>query len=201
MMLGIGQDIIDVFSGMGDVGMLIAFAVIIWIDGTASPTLPEVWMIFIFGVHADSFMWGAAVVLVASVASLAGNFTLYYLVKAAKLPKRVQKAMKAYTNWLILKDERLLILNRFAPLIPYTGAFIAACNWNLKKCAVYIFTSAIAKFSFYIVIIWFSFESLEDDIAPWVSLAIVAVVILASVIASVWYRKKQSVGGEPSRSP
>ncbi len=199
-MLGIGQDIIDLFAGLGDAGMLIAIAVIIWIDGTAFPTLPEAWMIFIFGTHADSFMWGAAVVLVASVASLAGNFTLYYLVKAAKLPKRVQKAMKAYTNWLILKDERLLILNRFAPLIPYTGAFIAVCNWNLKKCAVYILVSAIAKFSVYIVIFWLSFESLKDEVAPWVSLGIVAIVILASVIASIAYRKRQTTGGEPARS-
>lgn len=197
----IGEDIINMFASLGDVGMLIAIAVIIWIDGTAFPTLPEAWMVFIFGTHATSFWWGAAVVLVASVASLAGNFTLYLLVKTARLPKRVEKAMKAYTNWLILKDERLLILNRFAPLIPYTGAFIAVCNWNLKKCAVYILTSAIAKFSFYIVIFWLSFETLKDEVAPWVSLALVAIVIVASIVASVTYKKKQSSGGEPARSP
>ena len=198
----IGQDIINLFADLGDAGMLMAIAVIIWIDGTAFPTLPEAWMVFIFGTHATSFWWGAAVVLVASVASLAGNFTLYYLVKTAKLlPKRVEKAMKAYTNWLILKDERLLILNRFAPLIPYTGAFIAACNWNLRKCAIYIFTSAIAKFSFYMVIFWLSYETLKDEFAPWVSLAVVAIVITASIIASVSYKKKQSVGREPARSP
>lgn len=197
----IGEDIINMFASLGDVGMLIAIAVIIWIDGTAFPTLPEAWMVFIFGTHATSFWWGAAVVLVASVASLAGNFTLYLLVKTARLPKRVEKAMKAYTNWLILKDERLLILNRFAPLIPYTGAFIAVCNWNLKKCAVYILTSAVAKFSFYIVIFWLSFETLKDEVAPWVSLALVAIVIVASIVASVTYKKKQSSGGEPARSP
>ena len=197
----IGEDIINMFASLGDAGMLIAIAVIIWIDGTAFPTLPEAWMVFIFGTHATSFWWGAAVVLVASVASLAGNFTLYLLVKTARLPKRVEKAMKAYTNWLILKDERLLILNRFAPLIPYTGAFIAVCNWNLKKCAVYILTSAIAKFSFYIVIFWLSFETLKDEVAPWVSLALVAIVIVASIVASVIYKKKQSLGGEPARSP
>lgn len=199
-MIGIGQDIIDLFSGLGDVGMLIAIAVIIWIDGTAFPTLPEAWIIFILGTNADSFWWGASIVLVASFASLAGNFTLYALVRTAKLPKRVQKAMKAYTNWLILKDERLLLLNRFAPLLPYTGAFIAACNWNLKKCTVYILVSAVAKFSMYVIIFWLSFETLRAEVAPWVSLAIVLIVVLASVIASITYKKRQTARREPERS-
>ncbi len=200
-MIGIGQDIISLFDDLGDVGMLMAIAVIIWIDGTAFPTLPEAWMVFIFGTNPGSFAWGATVVVVASVASLAGNFTLYALVKKAKLPGRIQEAMRAYTNWLILKDERLLILNRFAPLIPYTGAFIAVCNWNVRKCAVYIFASALAKFSAYTLIFWFSFDNLRAEVAPWVSLAVVAVVIGASVAASLAYKKRQKVGGEPQRSP
>jgi membrane protein YqaA with SNARE-associated domain len=199
-MFELGQSIVDLFSGLGDLGMLLAITIIIWIDGTAFPTLPEVWMIFIFGVHPGSFMWGATLVMVASLASLLGNFTLYSLVKIAKLPSWVQKAMKKYTNWLILKDERLLILNRFAPLIPYTGAFMAVCNWNLKKCAVYLLVSAVAKFSAYILIFWLSFESLKEEVAPWVSLAIVAIVITASIITSFVYKKKQE-RGEPARSP
>lgn len=199
-MLDIGQSVIGLFSDLGDLGMLLAITVIIWIDGTAFPTLPEAWMIFIFGVHPQSFVWGATLVAVASLASLLGNFTLYSLVKIAKLPGWVQKAMKRYTNWLILKDERLLILNRFAPLIPYTGAFIAVCDWDVRKCAIYLFGSAIAKFSVYIVIFWLSFESLKEEVAPWVSLAIVAVVVTASIISSIVYKRRQE-GGEPARSP
>lgn len=200
-MIDVGRTIIDLFSDLGDVGMLLAMIVIIWIDGTAFPTLPEAWMVFIFGAHAQSFAWGAVLVLVASLASLAGNFTLYGLVKLAKLPSWMQRGMKRYTNWLILKDERLLILNRFAPLIPYTGAFIAVCNWNPRKSAIYIFTSALVKFSAYIVIFWLSFENLKDEYAPWISLAVVATVITASIIASLVYRRRQKTRGEPARSP
>lgn len=199
-MLDVGQSIIDLFSGLGDIGMLLAITVIIWIDGTAFPTLPEAWMVFIFGVHPDSFVWGATLVLVASFASLLGTFTLYSLVKVAKLPGWIQRAMRRYTNWLILKDERLLLLNRFAPLIPYTGAFMAVCNWNLRKCAVYLISSAVVKFSVYIVIFWLSFESLKEEVAPWVSLAVVAVVVTASIISSILYKRKQE-RGEPTRSP
>jgi hypothetical protein len=197
----VGRDIIDKFSDLGDIGMLLAIVVIIWIDGTAFPTLPEAWLVFIYGAHPDSFMWGFSLVLVASIASLAGNFTLYSLVKIARLPGWIQNGMRKYTNFLILKDERLLILNRFAPLIPYTGAFIAVCNWNVKKSAVYLFLSALAKFSAYTIIFWLSYGALEDEVAPWISLCIVAVVITLSIAASLIYRRKEKMRGEPARSP
>ena len=187
----IGEDIINMFASLGDLGMLLAMTVIIWIDGTAFPTLPEVWMIFLFGAHPDSFAWGAILVIVASAASLLGNFTLYALVRVAKLPKWVQKKMKQYTDFLIVKDEKLLLLNRLAPIVPYTGAFIAVCNWNVRKCAVYIFASAIVKFSIIILISWASFESVKEEIAPFVSLAVVIVLLVSSIIASIVYKKRK----------
>jgi len=196
----IGEDIINMFASLGDIGMLLAITVIIWIDGTAFPTLPEVWMVFLYGVHPDSFAWGAAIVITASAASLLGNFTLYSLVKVAKLPKWVQKKMKQYTNFLIVKDEKLLLLNRLAPIVPYTGAFIAVCNWNVKKSALYIFTSALAKFSIIVLISWASFESVKDEIAPFVSLAVVIILLVSSIIASFVYKKRRLPKEEPVRS-
>ena len=139
-------------------------------------------------------------VLVATAASLAGNFTLYSLVKAARLPHRIERRMKQYTNFLLVKDEKLLLLNRLAPVVPYTGAFMAVCNWNLRKCFLYLSTSAIAKFSAIGLIAWASYDNLRQDIAPWVSIAVVLVLLTASIIASFIYRKKQHIGGEPARS-
>jgi len=196
----IGQDIINLFASLGDLGMLLAITVIIWIDGTAFPTLPEIWMIFVYGAHPDSFSWGAAIVLTASAASLLGNFTLYSLVKIAKLPKWIQKKMKQYTDFLIVKDEKLLLLNRLAPIVPYTGAFIAVCNWNVRKCAVYIFASALVKFSVIVLISWASFESVKEEIAPFVSLAVIIILLVSSIIASVVYKKRRLRKEEPVRS-
>jgi membrane protein YqaA with SNARE-associated domain len=196
----IGEDIISLFASLGDGGMLLAIAVIILIDGVGFPTIPEVWIVFIFGANPDSLIWGIALVLVASLSSLLGNFALYKLVKIAKLPTWIQRKMRQYTNFLIVKDERLLLLNRIAPVIPYTGAFIAACGWNLKRSAVYLFFGAIGKFSVIVVLSWLSFDNLREDIAPWVSIGFVAVMLAASLIISVIYRKRMGVGGEPSRS-
>jgi len=196
----IGEDIINTFASLGDIGMLLAITIIIWIDGTAFPTLPEVWMVFLYGVHPESFAWGAAIVITASAASLLGNFTLYSLVKVAKLPKWVQKKMKQYTNFLIVKDEKLLLLNRLAPIVPYTGAFIAVCNWNVKKSALYIFVSALAKFSIIVLISWASFESVKEEIAPFVSLAVVIILLVSSIIVSFVYKKRRLPKEEPVRS-
>ena len=155
---------------------------------------------FVFGVHPASFAWGATLVITASAASLLGNFTLYALVKVAKLPKWIQKKMRQYTDFLIVKDEKLLLLNRLAPIVPYTGAFIAVCNWDIKKSAVYIFGSALVKFSAIVLISWASFESVKDDIAPMLSLAVIIVILVSSIIASIVYKKRKLPKEGPVRS-
>jgi len=188
----IGQSIFDLFRGLGDIGMFIAIAIVIWLDGAAFPTIPEAWLLFIWNVHPDpSFSFGLTLVLVASAASVAGTLSLYSAVKVTGLPKRVQKAMSGYTNWLIVNDERLLVLNRFAPLIPYTGAFIAANNWNIRRATIYLVGSALLKFSAWVTVFAVLRENLMGDLAPWISLALVVIVITTSTVVSLTYRKRR----------
>jgi membrane protein DedA with SNARE-associated domain len=196
----IGEEIIDAFASLGDVGMILALVAIILIDGTGVPTLPEVWMIWIFAVHFDSLGWAVLLIVVASIASLGGNFILYSVVKLIGMPKRIQKVMRKYTDFLIVSDERLLLLNRVAPLVPYTGAFIAVLNWDLRKCVLYLIIGAMAKSTVVIALAWLSYDTLRQDVAPWVALIAVAVVILISIVASVIYKRRIGVGGGTSRS-
>lgn len=186
----LGESIIDAFASLGDFGMIIALVSIILIDGTGFPTLPEVWMVWIYGVHFDSLGWAMLLIIVASFASLGGNFILYTIVKVVGMPKRIQKVMRKYTDFLIVSDERLLLLNRIAPLVPYTGAFMAVCNWNLRKCVLYLIVGALMKSTAVISLAWLSYDNLRQEIAPWIALTAVIVVLLASVIASIIYRKK-----------
>jgi membrane protein DedA with SNARE-associated domain len=196
----IGEEIIDAFASLGDVGMILALVAIILIDGTGVPTLPEVWMIWIFAVHFDSLGWAVLLIVVASIASLGGNFILYSVVKLIGMPKRIQKVMRKYTDFLIVSDERLLLLNRVAPLVPYTGAFIAVLNWDLRKCVLYLIIGAMAKSTVVIALAWLSYDNLRQDVAPWVALIAVAIVLLASIIASLIYRRKIGVEGGTPRS-
>lgn len=75
-----------------------------------------------------------------------GIFSLYYVVKRVRIPQRVQRIVHKYTNFLVLGDEKLLLLNRIAPMIPFAGAFIAISNWDPKKCAIYIVIGCVLKF-------------------------------------------------------
>jgi len=196
----IGEDIIGIFSSLGDLGMLVALTVIILIDGTGFPTLPEIWMVFIFGANSDSLTWGVLVILVASLASLGGNFILYSIVKVAKPPRWIRKAMTKYTDFLIVSDERLLLLNRLAPVVPYTGAFMAVCNWDIKKCALYLITGAMAKSTAVVVLSWLSYDNLRQELAPWVALGAVVVVMMISIIASLIYKRRVGLKGGAPRS-
>ena len=102
----IGEDIISFFDSLGDPGMILALIAIILLDGTGFPTLPEVWMVWIYGVHFDSFGWAVLLIIVSSVASLGGNFILYSVVKLVGMPKRIRKVMVKYTNFLIVSDDQ-----------------------------------------------------------------------------------------------
>jgi len=196
----IGEDIINAFASLGDIGMILALVAIILIDGTGFPTLPEVWMIWIFGVHFDSFSWAVILIVVASLASLGGNFILYTVVKVIGMPKRIAKVMKKYTEFLIVSDERLLLLNRVAPVVPYTGAFMAVCNWDLRKCVLYLITGALMKSTVVIALAWLSYDNLRQEVAPWIALIAVAVVLLVSIIASFIYRRRIGLQGGTARS-
>lgn len=186
----IGEEIIDAFASLGDLGMVTALIAIILIDGTGVPTLPEVWMVWIFGVHPGSASWAVTLILVSSLASLGGNFILYSIVKFIGMPKRIQKVMRQYTNFLIVSDERLLLLNRVAPLVPYTGAFMAVHAWDLKKCAFYLVVGALAKSTAVVGLAAISYDNLRQELAPWVALGAVIIVLLASLVASLIYRRR-----------
>jgi len=197
----VGEAIINTFDSWGAIGMLVALTLIIMIDGVGFPTLPEFWMIWIYSTNPDSFWWGFAVVVVSSCASLLGNFTLYSLVKLAKLPRRIKRVMQRYLDFIIVHDERLLLLNRLAPIVPYTGAFIAVSNWNLKKCVLYLVIGAVARSSVWVLISWQLMGQLADEVAPWITAGCALLVLLISLIVSVIYRKRKGIGRKTERSP
>ena len=195
----IGADIVSLFASLGDPGMILALVAIIAFDGIVFPIVPEVWMVFIFGTD-PSIGWALAIILAAGVGSLVANFTLYYLVKAAKLPQRIKDVMTKYTDFLVVHDERLLLLNRLAPVVPYTGAFMAVNKWDLRKCAVYIFIGSVAKAAVVVALAWLSYENLRAELAPWVAIIAVAVVLVVSIIASYIYKRRVGLRGETPRS-
>jgi hypothetical protein len=65
---------------------------------------------------------------------------------------------------------------------------------------MYLIIGALAKSTVVIALAWLSYDTLRQDIAPWVALIAVAVVILVSIVASVIYKRKTGIGGGTPRS-
>ena len=72
-------------------------------------------------------------IVIAVTAIVIGNTSLYLLVKRIGMPHFIEKAMITYSKIMPSKDERMLLINRIAPVLPYTGAFIAVNCWDYKK--------------------------------------------------------------------
>jgi hypothetical protein len=92
---------------------------------------------------------------------------------------------------LIINDEKVLLLNRIAPVIPYTGAFIAMNEWDYKKSIFYIVLGASIKFTLLISLCGTFYILFEREIAQNATLVLIFITIAISFIYS--YIKKKSL--------
>ena len=182
------------FSGMGDPGIVLCVFLLFLIDALFFPTLPELFMVLGFGANAT---WEFALVLlgVAIVAELVGVFTLYFVVSRIRVPERISRIAKKYIGFLVVSDERIILVNRVAPMIPFLGAFIALIKtWDPRKCAFYIVLGCVLKYGIIMLAGNFFYGYFGSDTAQTVMLVAIVAVIVISFIAS--YVKKRNAGLE-----
>lgn len=187
----IGDTLINFFSSFGIIGMLLALYLIFLIDSMIFPALPDFFILIIYSANPD-FGWGIILLFIAVLASFSGNTLLYLLVKKISIPKWIKKLMRKYSKILIMSDERILLLNRIAPVLPYTGAFIAINNWDYKKAISYIVVGGFAKFGCLLLLSGTFHALFEEGVAQNATLALIVVVIVISFILS--YIKKKKMG-------
>jgi len=143
--MNVGQFLFDLFGADGGWGVVLCIFLIFLIDAFLFPTLPELFFILGFAYN-PTIEFGLQLLAAAVVAEWIGIFSLYYVVKHVRIPAKVSRVVDKYVNFLMLKDERLLLLNRIAPMIPFAGAFICIANWDVKKSWFYITLGCILKY-------------------------------------------------------
>ena len=91
---------------------------------------------------------------------------------------------------LVLKDEKLILLNRVAPALPICGVFMAACNWNIKRSLFYIFIGGAVKYT--IILSFFEFFEwlYGTDTAFYVTFISVAVFLVVSFFLGKYERNR-----------
>ena len=196
MSTNIGQIIYDLFGDNGDLGVLLCIFLIFLLDALLVPTLPELFFIlgFMAGAeHNTPIVFGCELLLVAILAELVGILSLYYVVKHIRIPKKIEKLVDTYTKFLVMGDERLLLLNRIAPMIPFAGAFIAIAKWDLKKSIFYIVLGCVLKYGIIMLLSNMFLDFFNSDQAQLFMIIMIVVVIAVSMIMSFVIKKRHGL--------
>ncbi|WP_400237548.1 hypothetical protein [Methanomethylophilus alvi] len=199
MSVNIGQVIYDLFGDNGDLGVLLCIFLIFLLDALLVPTLPELFFIlgFMAGAeHNTPIVFGCELLLVAILAELVGILSLYYVVKHIRIPKKIEKLVDTYTKFLVMGDERLLLLNRIAPMIPFAGAFIAIAKWDLKKSTFYIVLGCVLKYGIIMLLSNMFLDFFSSDQAQLFMIIMIVVVIAVSMVLSIVVKKRHGIDKE-----
>ena len=202
--MGIGEFVYDLFGGSGEWGLLLCIFLIFLLDAFLFPTLPELFFVIAYmggQEYGGGLAFDGALLLMAILAELVGIFSLYYVVKHVRVPRKIEKLINMYTKFLLLGDERLLLLNRIAPMIPFAGAFIAISKWNPYKSAAYIVIGCVVKYGFIMLLADFFYSFFGSSQAELFTIIMIFAVIGISVAASVIVKKRKGLDGNAQEPP
>ncbi|HUL39352.1 MAG TPA: hypothetical protein VLU38_03585 [Methanomassiliicoccales archaeon] len=192
-MVDVGQSIVDLFIGLGLYGLLLAVFFIFYIDAILFPTLPELFVIIIFLAgqeYVSGVVFAILILITIAAAEVSGILTLYSVVIRVKLPKRMERAVRKYRDFLMVSDERMILVNRIAPILPFLGAFAAICKWSLRKTIIYTVIGGTIKYGLILAMAGYLFYYFEAGVARTVTLLMVVMIIGISFGLSYYRRKK-----------
>ena|SRR3990170_2157844 len=206
--MGLGEWIGAALAFLGPPGVLAGMFLIFLVDAAIFPALPEVFILLFYDQLVSSWGWpsvaAAAVLLVLALAGdVSGNAAVYSFVKRSRAGRRtprllrrwgawVEKVMKRWVSFLLVRDERVILMNRIAPAVPITGAFIAVCGWNLRRSLAYVVVGGAVKYVFLLALFVGLGYAVDPGTARWVSISAVLALVVASLAAG-WYRRQRMV--------
>lgn len=185
------QIMFDIFGPYGAAGVVLLVFLAFLIDATVFPFLPEIFIILGFS-YDPTPEFAAVLLLAAIVAECLGNTILYTIVERYGLPKRLRSAMEKYVDFLIVSDERMMLVNRIAPMIPYSGAFISVIeSWTLRRALFYVVIGCILKYGLVLSMSAFFYSYFSSSTAQWLMIGLVLAILAVSFVAS-YIRKKRT---------
>ena len=192
-MIDIGGWMMDTFGPYGAIGVAIVIFLIFYIDAVFFPTLPEIF--FIIGFMYDPVpAWGMTLLIIASLAEAAGLSTLYYIVEKIGVPERIKNVADKYADFLIVSDERMLLVNRVAPILPFAGAFVSLIHsWTLRRALIYNFIGCYLKYGIILLFAGFFYSYFGSQEAQLYTIVFVLIVMAISIIASLIKKRRAGI--------
>jgi membrane protein YqaA with SNARE-associated domain len=194
-MFDVGQTIYQSLQPLGTEGLLFCVFLLFFIDAIVFPTLPELFVVIIFMAQPTT-LFALLILGTIAIAELLGTSVLYLVVKKIKIPKRIQSAADKYCNMLFVKNEKIVLLNRVAPVLPFMGAFAAIGNWNMRKVLVYTFAGGMLKYGAILAMCTLFFAYMSTGMAQTVTIGLVIIVIAISLSLSAFRNRKERKANE-----
>lgn len=182
-------DLLGYFQGFGPAGLLAFLFTVLCLDAMLVPTLPE-FFVMAFYTARPSFEWGVTLLVVVVVAELAGNGIVFTLVRRFGMPKFLKRKMEQWTGLLVVKDERIILVNRVAPILPFAGAFIAVMKWDVRRAFLYIFVGGAIKYALLIAFAGVISIVYPPATARNVTLAAIILLVAVSIVQGQLAKKK-----------
>lgn len=182
---------LEVFGPYGAIGIMVFVMLIFFIDAILFPTLPEMFFVIGFMYMPDNIFFGISLLVAASIGEILGISILYIIVERIRMPERIKRVADKYINFLMVSDERIFLVNRFAPMIPFAGAFISIIDkWKYRKSMFYIILGCYLKYGVILMFSSFFYSFFSGDMAQTFTIAMVFVVIIISFALSFYKKKK-----------
>lgn len=198
-MEAIGDVLFGIFGADGGWGVVLCIFLIFFIDALLFPTLPE--LFFILGFSYDpSIEFGLLLLGAAVIAEWIGIFSLYYITEHIRIPQKVTRVVGKYKDFLLVSDERLLLLNRIAPTVPFAGAFISIVKWDLKKSWFYITVGCILKYGV-IMLLSDQMYKYYAESATTMTIVMLVVILAVSFVLSYVVKKRKGLDRDAEDSP
>lgn len=205
--MGVVDDFLSgLFAFLGPAGALIVLFFVFVLDAALFPALPEVAIVLTYSYIPAGFdpgSWAVVLVAIAVAGEATGNTALYVfvsraLIRRGHMPRTLERFMQRWIQFLVVRDEKVILLNRVAPVVPLVGAFIAACRWDYRRSLAYIVGGAAAKYVVLLVLVGWVGIAYDPATARWVTVGLVLGIVAVSLGLSVLYRRRVGV---PPRDP
>lgn len=188
------------FAFLGLAGTLVALFLVFVIDAAIIPLLPELAIVLSFlyrGPGVNPFLWALLLLSMAVSGEVIGNTLMFlwvrkFVVDRGHVPRILDRAMRGWTRFLVVPDERIILVNRIAPVVPFVGAFIAVLRWSYTKSILFIAFGAAAKYSLLLVLVVYLGLIYDPNTATLVTIAAIVVLVAVSVGGSLLYRRRES---------
>lgn len=154
------------------------------------PTLPELFVLLFALENPSNLGWVLLLFVVVVVAELTGNGILYLVVKRYGLPRLFDKAMKKWVGFLALHDERIILVNRVAPILPFVGAVVATMKWNPRKSFLFIFIGGAAKYAALLAFVLVFNQVFDPNTARNVTISMILAIVIVSFVQGYFAKQK-----------